>query len=115
MPPAYVKPYVKRGKTEAADAEAVCEAVVRPTRRFVPVKSPEQQAALINLSLATREPSTEDIRLAFPKLAHEAGASRHLRLATLHCLAHLKSLKLRMIQIQRLVVSCPPMRCPERL
>jgi transposase len=46
MPPAYVKPYVKRGKTDAADAEAVCEAVTRPTMRFVPVKSPDQQAAL---------------------------------------------------------------------
>ena len=46
MPPAYVKPYVKRGKTDAADAEAICEAVRRPTMRFVPVKSPEQQAAL---------------------------------------------------------------------
>jgi len=46
MPPAYVKPYVKRGKTDAADADAVCEAVTRPTMRFVPVKSPEQQAAL---------------------------------------------------------------------
>jgi transposase len=46
MPPAYVKPYVKRGKTDAADHEAVCEAVTRPTMRFVPVKSPEQQAAL---------------------------------------------------------------------
>ena len=43
---AYVKPYVKRGKTDAADAEAICEAVRRPTMRFVPVKSPEQQAAL---------------------------------------------------------------------
>lgn len=46
MPPAYVKPYVKRGKTDAADAEAICEAVSRPTMRFVPIKSPEQQAAL---------------------------------------------------------------------
>jgi transposase len=46
MPPAYVKPYVKRGKTDAADAEAICEAEARPTMRFVPVKSPEQQAAL---------------------------------------------------------------------
>jgi transposase len=46
MPPAYVKPYVKRGKADAADAEAICEAVNRPTMRFVPVKSPEQQAAL---------------------------------------------------------------------
>lgn len=46
MPPAYVKPYVKRGKTDAADAEAICEAVTRPTMRFVPVKSCDQQAAL---------------------------------------------------------------------
>ena len=46
MPPAYVKPYVKRGKTDANDAEAICEAITRPTMRFVPVKSPEQQAAL---------------------------------------------------------------------
>src|SRR5487761_2052525 len=46
MPPAYVKPYVKRGKTDAADAEAIAEAVTRPTMRFVPVKSREQQAAL---------------------------------------------------------------------
>ena len=46
MPPAYVKPYVKRGKSDAADAEAICEAVTRPTMRFVPVKSVEQQAAL---------------------------------------------------------------------
>lgn len=47
MPPAYVKPYVKRGKTDAADAEAICEAVSRPTMRFVPIKSPEQQAILL--------------------------------------------------------------------
>src|SRR5437879_13876767 len=46
MPPAYVKPYVKRGKTDAADAEAVCEAVTRPTMRFVAAKSEQQQAAL---------------------------------------------------------------------
>src|ERR1044072_1885249 len=47
MPPAYVKPYVKRGKTDAADAEALCEAVTRPTMRFVAVKSIEQQAVLM--------------------------------------------------------------------
>jgi transposase len=46
MPPAYVKPYVKRGKNDAVDAEAICEAVARPTMRFVPIKSREQQAAL---------------------------------------------------------------------
>lgn len=47
MPPAYVKPYVKRGKTDAADAEAICEAVTRPTMRFVAVKTVEQQAVLM--------------------------------------------------------------------
>src|ERR1700750_2719297 len=46
MPPAYVKPYVKRGKTDANDAAAICEAVTRPSMRFVPVKATEQQAAL---------------------------------------------------------------------
>ncbi len=46
MPPAYVKPYVKRGKTDAADAEAISEAVGRPSMRFVAIKSPEQQAVL---------------------------------------------------------------------
>jgi transposase len=48
MPPAYVKPYVKRGKTDAADAEAICEAVTRPTMRFVPVKTAARQAALLD-------------------------------------------------------------------
>lgn len=46
IPPAYVKPYVTRGKTDAADADAICEAVTRPTMRFVSVKSRDQQAAL---------------------------------------------------------------------
>ncbi len=46
MPPAYVKPYVKRGKTDAGDAEAICEAVTRPTMRFVPIKSADQQSVL---------------------------------------------------------------------
>jgi transposase len=46
MPPAYVKAYVKRGKTDANDAEAICEAVTRPTMRFVAIKSEQQQAAL---------------------------------------------------------------------
>jgi transposase len=48
MPPAYVKPYVKRNKTDAADAEAIAEAVTRPTMRFVAVKSVDQQAALMH-------------------------------------------------------------------
>jgi transposase len=46
MPPAYVKPYVKRHKNDAADAEAICEAVTRPNMRFVPTKTPEQQSCL---------------------------------------------------------------------
>jgi transposase len=46
MPPAYVKAYVKRGKTDAADAEAICEAVTRSTMRFVAIKSLEQQSVL---------------------------------------------------------------------
>ncbi|MCP5081116.1 MAG: IS110 family transposase [Alphaproteobacteria bacterium] len=47
MPPRYVKPYVKRNKNDAADAEAICEAVTRPNMRFVPIKTPEQQSVLM--------------------------------------------------------------------
>jgi transposase len=47
MPPAYVKPYVKRQKNDMADAEAICEAVTRASMRFVPSKTPEQQSGLI--------------------------------------------------------------------
>jgi transposase len=46
MPPAYVKPYVKRQKNDATDAEAICEAVSRPNMRFVETKTPEQQSCL---------------------------------------------------------------------
>lgn len=47
IPPAYVKPYVRRNKNDAADAAAICEAVGRPTMRFVPVRSVENQAQLM--------------------------------------------------------------------
>src|SRR5436190_338125 len=47
MPASYVKAYVKRGKNDAADAAGICEAVTRPSMRFVPIKSVEQQAALM--------------------------------------------------------------------
>jgi transposase len=47
MPPAYVKPYVKRQKNDAADAEAICEAATRANMRFVPTKTPEQQSCLM--------------------------------------------------------------------
>src|SRR6476660_8800411 len=47
MPPAYVKPYVKRQKNDATDAEAICEAVTRASMRFVPTKTLEQQSGLV--------------------------------------------------------------------
>jgi hypothetical protein len=47
MPPAYVKPYVERQKNDAADAEAICEAVTRPSMPFVATKTPEQQSCLM--------------------------------------------------------------------
>jgi transposase len=54
LPPQFVKPYLKRGKNDAADAEAICEAMSRPTMRFVPVKSADQQAALMLVGLRDR-------------------------------------------------------------
>ena len=47
IPPSYVKPFVRRGKTDAADAEAICTAVIQPTMRFVPIKTEAQQAVLM--------------------------------------------------------------------
>ena len=71
MPPAYVKPYVKRGKTDAGDAEAICEAVMRPTMRFVVIKSPEQQ------SILALHPITHPIRAAVSLLlARDVGQHR---------------------------------------
>ncbi|WP_454887650.1 IS110 family transposase [Sphingomonas oryzagri] len=52
--PQLAKPYVKRGKNDAADAEALCEAMSRPTMRFVPVKSMEEQAALMLVNMRER-------------------------------------------------------------
>jgi transposase len=54
LPPQLVKPYVKRNKNDAADAEALCEAMSRPTMRFVPGKTPEQQAALMLVGVRDR-------------------------------------------------------------
>jgi transposase len=61
MPPHYVKPYVKRNKNDAADAAAICEAVTRPTMRFVSVKTTEQQSILMlhrTNELLTRQRTT---------------------------------------------------------
>jgi transposase len=54
IPPQLAKPYVKRSKNDAADAEALCEAMSRPTMRFVPVKTAEQQAALMLVGVRDR-------------------------------------------------------------
>src|SRR5260221_7022806 len=51
LPPQYIKPYVKRGKNDAIDAAAICEAMSRPGMRFVPIKSAEQQAGLMLLKV----------------------------------------------------------------
>jgi transposase len=50
MPPSYVKPYVKRQKNDATDAEAICEAVSRANMRFVPTKTPEQQSGFPHMA-----------------------------------------------------------------
>ena len=58
MPAQYVKPYVKRGKNDAADAAAICEAVARPTMRFVAVKTPTQQSIMMHLQRQLSSGST---------------------------------------------------------
>src|SRR6187399_683214 len=55
MPPAYVKPYVKRQKNDATDAEAICEAVTRANMRFVPTKTVEQQSGMVLHHLCMRQ------------------------------------------------------------
>jgi transposase len=60
MPPAYVKPYVKRHKNDATDAEAICEAVSRPNMRFVATKTPGQQSCLtLHRTLAPVHPPAD--------------------------------------------------------
>jgi transposase len=75
MPPSYVKAYVRRGKTDAADAEAICEAVGRPNMRFVPVKSEAQQAVLMlhrsrELLLRQRGMTANALRAHLAELGH---------------------------------------------
>ena len=71
LPPQYVKPYVKRGKNDAADAEAICEAMSRPTMRFVPIKSAEEQAALM-LARVRQQLTRSRVRLANAIRGHAA-------------------------------------------
>jgi transposase len=74
IPPQYVKAYVKRGKNDAADAEALCEAVTRPSMRFVPVKSKERQAACMLMTVRERLVSVKSqLTNAFRSYAAEFG------------------------------------------
>ena len=74
IPPQYVKPYVKRGKNDAADAAALCEAVTRPSMRFVPIKSEEQQAACMLMTVRERLVSVKSqLSNAFRSYAAEFG------------------------------------------
>jgi transposase len=67
MPPAYVKPYIKRGKNDVVDAGAVCEAVSRPSMRFVPIKSAEQQSVLMLHRARSADPSEDDAGQCAPR------------------------------------------------
>ena len=82
MPAKYVKAYVKRNKNDAADAEAICEAVTRPTMRFVEIKTPEQQALLMlhrtrHLFVRQRTMLINAIRAHLAELGIVAGVGRN--------------------------------------
>jgi transposase len=82
MPPRYVKPYVKRSKNDAADAEAICEAVTRPTMRFVPVKTVDQQSVLMlhrtrQLLIRQRTTLINSIRAHLAEFGIVAGIGRN--------------------------------------
>jgi transposase len=82
MPPRYVKPYVKRNKNDAADAEAICEAVTRPTMRFVPVKTVDQQSVLMlhrtrQLFIRQRTTLINSIRAHLAEFGIVAGIGRN--------------------------------------
>ena len=92
IPPAYVKPYLKRQKNDAADAEAICEAVQRRNMRFVPTKTPDQQACLMlhrtrHLLVRQRTAISNTIRAHMAELGIVApvgrrGVDRLLEIAT---------------------------------
>jgi transposase len=82
MPPRCVKPYVKRNKNDAADAEAICEAVTRPTMRFVPVKTVDQQSVLMlhrtrQLFIRQRTTLINSIRAHLAEFGIVAGIGRN--------------------------------------
>jgi len=84
IPPSYVKPYVKRKKNDAADAEAICEAVARPSMRFVPIKAPEQQSLIAHtiraFLFASATAATFGVRRASNCISHGLRAAIALRM-----------------------------------
>ena len=113
IPPAYVKAYVKRQKNDAADAASICEAVTRPSMRFVPVKSAEQQSTLAmhrtrNLLISQRTQLINALRahLAELGIVAEKGRDGLARLiAILKDEATLQSLPAAMLQALRAMVA----------
>ena len=77
MPANYVKPYVKRNKNDAADAEAICEAVTRPSMRFVAVKSAEQQSLMVLPGAIGARENHEDRRDFRPRVVGPAEGHQH--------------------------------------
>jgi len=85
IPPAYVKPFVKRQKNDAADAEAICEAAMRPTMRFVPVKSEETQgAAMVFRSGHWAQETRLAPRMAGPEPAFAPRSERLTAIRSVH-------------------------------
>jgi transposase len=102
--PQLVKPYVKRGKNGTADAEALCEAMSRPTMRFVPVKTAEQQGALMLMGLRDRLiHNRTQLSNAIRGYAAEFG------LIAAKGMAHLDPL------LERIQADEPPAVCPTKL
>src|ERR1700732_1682636 len=90
MPPAYVKPYVKRQKNDAPDAEALCEVVTRANMRFVPTKTPEQQSGLVlhrarHLFIRQQTAVINAIRAHLAEFGSVAPVGRHGVEDTAHC------------------------------
>ena len=99
IPPAYVKPYVKRQKNDAADAEAICEAVGRPNMRFVPVKSEAQQGACMlhrtrALLVKQRTMLLNAVRAHLGELGLSAGAGVAQSLRLVHSVLHADHLQI---------------------
>ncbi len=112
MPPAYVKPYVKRHKNDAADAEAICEAVTRANMRFVETKTPEQQSCLMlhrtrHLFIRQQTAVINAIRAHLAEFGIVAPVGRNgvARACLVALGAHLRVLKTQILEFDRLIMA----------